>query len=467
MITRIEIDGFKSFRNFQMEFSPLTVIVGANASGKSNLFDALHLLSQLADVDLKTAFSGLRGEPIEQFTYYGNGQYAEEMSFAVELLVDRHVRDNWGGEAELTYTQLRYAVKIRRTTDHQDLLIVSENLDPVLSENNLWSYRYVPSEARSVWVPAADSTYQLRLRTLEDKDKNQVFGAYAQDGLTINDPNRSTLMARQVRQTYLSSFSRTDAPHFLAVREEMRHWQFPTLSPEALSQPSPYYSEDKPLLSGENLAAVLHRIKIEDSFAFRAIARKLSSFVPNLTDLDVDDDKADQKYIIRVKNQNERRFSSRVLSAGTLRLLALCVLNYDESHKGVLAIEEPENGIHPFLIKDVLRLLSEMVADFADTAFPLRQVIINTHSPVLVSEAFTLDHSRASTVWLAQLVTQITTINDKRLSLPITKILPVGTSQTTVEYSEAEARLTVAQAVKYLESAVAEGAIETLIHAHE
>lgn len=45
MLTRIEIDGFKSFTNFSMDFSPLTVIAGLNASGKSNLFDALHLLA--------------------------------------------------------------------------------------------------------------------------------------------------------------------------------------------------------------------------------------------------------------------------------------------------------------------------------------------------------------------------------------------------------------------------------------
>ena len=57
MITRIEIDGFKSFSNFVMDFSPLTVIAGANASGKSNLFDALQLLARMAETDdLRTAF---------------------------------------------------------------------------------------------------------------------------------------------------------------------------------------------------------------------------------------------------------------------------------------------------------------------------------------------------------------------------------------------------------------------------
>lgn len=63
MITRIKITGFKSFHNFEMIFTPLTVVAGVNASGKSNLFDALHLLSRLAETDLKTAFSEQRAIP--------------------------------------------------------------------------------------------------------------------------------------------------------------------------------------------------------------------------------------------------------------------------------------------------------------------------------------------------------------------------------------------------------------------
>ncbi|SDC34112.1 AAA family ATPase [Niabella drilacis] len=49
MITYIKINGFKSFHKFEMEFTPFTIIAGANASGKSNLFDALLLLSRMAD----------------------------------------------------------------------------------------------------------------------------------------------------------------------------------------------------------------------------------------------------------------------------------------------------------------------------------------------------------------------------------------------------------------------------------
>ena len=114
MITSIKINGFKSFQNFEMTFTPLTIVAGANASGKSNLFDALQLLSRLAETDLKTAFSEQRGNPGELFTQYGENWYASEMDFTVEMLVNRNVRDNWGGEAELNNTRLRYRLIIAR-----------------------------------------------------------------------------------------------------------------------------------------------------------------------------------------------------------------------------------------------------------------------------------------------------------------------------------------------------------------
>jgi predicted ATPase len=88
MLTRIEIDGFKTFEHFSLDLAPLTAIVGPNASGKSNLFDALRFLSLLAQTDIRSAMQGLRGEPEELFrlTQAGN---ADTMSFAVEVLLSR------------------------------------------------------------------------------------------------------------------------------------------------------------------------------------------------------------------------------------------------------------------------------------------------------------------------------------------------------------------------------------------
>ncbi len=81
-----------------MEFTPLTVIAGSNASGMSNLFDALQLLARLAGVDMKTAFGEQRGSAIELFTQYNVDQYVDKMFFEIERLINRVVKDNWGAK---------------------------------------------------------------------------------------------------------------------------------------------------------------------------------------------------------------------------------------------------------------------------------------------------------------------------------------------------------------------------------
>jgi AAA15 family ATPase/GTPase len=66
MITRIEIDGFKSFADFSLDLPPFLVLIGGNATGKSNLLDALRLLPS-GGWDMDADNDVIRGGPLEQF----------------------------------------------------------------------------------------------------------------------------------------------------------------------------------------------------------------------------------------------------------------------------------------------------------------------------------------------------------------------------------------------------------------
>ena len=73
MITRIEVNGFKSLRDFALDLEPFTALIGPNGAGKSNILDALALLSRLASDDLATALQGGRGRIREQFSSLDEG----------------------------------------------------------------------------------------------------------------------------------------------------------------------------------------------------------------------------------------------------------------------------------------------------------------------------------------------------------------------------------------------------------
>ena len=98
MIKRIKIEGYKSFKSLDLKLSPVSVIFGPNASGKSNLLDAIYLLSRMATCKtLGETFEGHRGRPLESF-FYGDVGFEGmlkkdklQMSFEVDVELSRSV----------------------------------------------------------------------------------------------------------------------------------------------------------------------------------------------------------------------------------------------------------------------------------------------------------------------------------------------------------------------------------------
>jgi predicted ATPase len=449
-----------------MVFTPLTVVAGVNASGKSNLFDALQLLARLAEVDLKTAFSEQRGHPSELFTQYDEDDYATEMEFIVEMLVNRKVKDNWGGEVDLKYTRLRYQLKIKRESNisgFENLYIVDERLENLKHNEDNWVKNYIPKTVLETWRPKVTGRRAIPYINTEDKSGIATI-VVPQDG---QQGNKKVFPAKNASQTVLSSINTIDFRHILAAKQEMLSWKFMQLNPEDLREPTRQDMgiRDTITASGKNLAAALFRIKQDDEYTLTAISRDLNNLLPNLTEVNVYDDKANRQFIIKVKGDDGREFSSRVLSEGTLRLLTLCVLQYDRQHTGLLCFEEPENGIHPFRIEAMARLLKELTVDFKDTEMPLRQVIVNTHSPVLVSQLINWQDDENVSIWLSQLTTIISTIEGKRIKMKSSNFHPVikeNKKQLTLFFSENEAKLTLSEVVEYLKTADAESAIKNI-----
>ena len=94
------------------------------------------------------------------------------------------------------------------------------------------------------------------------------------------------------------------------------------------------------------------------------VSRDLANPVPGILKIEIEKDQPCNRYVIWAKTQDGRSFPARVLSDGTLRLLALVTLRNDLQHRGVLCFEEPENGVHPFRLKNMVQLLRGSASDF-------------------------------------------------------------------------------------------------------
>ncbi|MCI3918643.1 ATP-binding protein [Paenibacillus sp. TRM 82003] len=387
MITKIEINGFKGFFNFSLYLQPFQVIVGPNAAGKSNLFDALLLLSRLAGTDIRSAFQEVRGESGELFTFLPNGKTINKMEFAVELLLDKEVTDQWGRTEEIIHSRVRYELHIARTHDSrglEQLKIVHETLTPIRAMDDVWARN---NKRVGDWV----SYFQYRRRR-----EAPFISSLSSNGiptLTLHQDGRSGRQRQSVLEklesSFLSSLNNAEFPHGFAVREELKNWTFLQLNPESLRLPASRLAPERIDPSGQYLSNMLARLEKEDQYLLTDICTDLSNLVPGIVRVEVEEDEARDRYMVWAKTSDGRKFSSRVLSDGTLRMLALASLKNDPQQGGVLLFEEPENGVHPFRIKQLVPLLREMTTQFDPDSTPegkLRQLLINTHSPTLVSQ---------------------------------------------------------------------------------
>ena len=246
----------------------------------------------------------------------------------------------------------------------------------------------------------------------------------------------------------------------------MKNWKFLQLNPKDLREPTQIQPgiQDSITPSGKNLAAALYRIYQTDKYNLVEISRRLNSFIPHFTEVKIKNDKANQQFIISLKDENGKEFSSRLLSEGTLRLLALCVLEFDNQHTGLICFEEPENGIHPFRIKAMAALLRDLTTDFSSPDMPLRQMIVNTHSPALLGELVKWKEDKTVSVGLSFLKKVIVDINDKRTIIKATHIELASTNQDQPPVADKESRrkFTIAEIKRYLETIDTKDAIKLL-----
>lgn len=390
MLTRVEISGFKSFVDFQLSLRPFQIIAGPNAAGKSNFFDALQLLSRLAEHDLRTAFLSPRGEALEQFTSSGPDKMLASMRFAIEAVVPGMVKDQWGEEAELQNTHLRYVLELTQAWNdgRRQIRITEESLTRISKDD------------QSSLLPFAISE-PFRKTHIKRGSRAEPYIATEESGkIVLHQDGRAgrkrEFNARDLESTILGAATSVTFKHAFAMRQELTGIRFLQLEPTALRQPSPkspFPGHERLQSNGENLPAVLARLQNTDPALLTDLAMTLRNVIPDIKGLDIWDDTTQKRLVARGSFDTGGPYPAGLLSDGTLRLLALASLAADPNHEGTICFEEPENGVHPERMKGLLNVLHSL-ATAPDTNHegtpanePLRQLIVNTHSPTLLSLA--------------------------------------------------------------------------------
>lgn len=360
VVTGLTLEGFKGFFRANLHVGDFTVVVGTNASGKSNLRDAfrfLHGISRgysLSEIIGEKwveggvlQWKGLRGG-IKEACYAGLDAFALEARL--------RVRD---GDRE---RDASYRIKVRVPPNGRPPSLLEERL--VISGRGQFVFDSHPEKN----PPTQDDPLHLAVRLKKQGKKGYQGRAIS---VISNRPAISQLLEhKDVNPREVRDLAELAVSAFQSMR-------FLDLSPEAMRKPS---IPGQVVLGdlGENLSSVLQAI-CEDPQRKQALAAWLSELTP----LDVVDFEfvADQtgRVLVTLVEEDGRRTSAYSASDGTLRFLAMIAafLGPDSAH--LYFFEELETGLHPTRLHLLLSLIEERTRGGAC------RVVATTHSPQLLA----------------------------------------------------------------------------------
>ena len=379
MLKRIKIQGYKSLVDIELNLKPLSVLVGPNASGKSNFLDALQLLSRMATCQtLEDAFEPpYRGHPLESFTFGDEGikslMEKESVSFSIEVdvqlsttvieRVNRRIQEIRETTAKSTQSvdkpvsdrrvlvrekELRYRIEVEMLPGFGILRVADEYLAALTDEGQ-------PKQNRKPFLERIGNRLHLRM-------EGQAHPLYYERYLDYSILSRSHYPPHY--------------PHLTAMQQELANWLTFYLEPrEQMRLPNPVKAVHDIGSMGEDLAAFLNTLKTLNKRQFESVEKSLHAMIPSITGIDVNvNELGEVELDLR---EDGKLIPARVLSEGTLRILGLLALSGAKESPSLVGFEEPENGIHPRRV--------QLIAELLKTRMILQnsQFIVTTHSSLL------------------------------------------------------------------------------------
>lgn len=362
LLSQIDLRYFRSLYEVALLFKPLTILIGPNASGKSNLFKALRFLHDAMAGD-RLDWQAYDSQ-VDELRWYGYDEYG--------IRPDILNFDLFFATASSEPPVARYSTSLR-CDDY--LKIDTEKLHLRLSESD---ERLTPFFERHL------------------EDIRQYIGP---KGRKRNKP--SSAQARSARTLTL----RDDGPSLRvllakAVYDHIAGWRFVDVDPYKARQEAfiPEYPEEVPPLEGDtgNLSAFLYALWRRLPDDFDTINQALSEFIDLPQKILVEHDAerggrhARYRFIERPYGEN-RLLPPESMSDGTIRLLAHLALLLGDRSVRLACLEEPDHGLHPRLMLYLADLLRQAVTNVEDVQnhSPL-QIIVTTHSPEFM-DCFDLD----------------------------------------------------------------------------
>jgi predicted ATPase len=334
-VTRLEIAGYRSVRRLILPVHPVTVVVGPNGSGKTNLYRALYLLQAAAEGRLARTLAEEGGTP--SVVWAGPREHKKPVRMVVGVTLDD----------ELGY-ELSCGIVPKDPSQPATLFV----LDPEVKEEHLWA---LSGGRRAVLMERKDRTAFLR----DSEGKRVTFPTQLWSAESVLDQ-----LAEPQRFPRLSEVQRT-------LRAWRFYHQFRTDLEAPARQPQIGVRTTALAHDGRDLAAALGTIlEIGDQ---RGLEKALDDAFPGAR-LEVQAPQGRFSLSLHMPGLN-RPMEASELSDGTLRYLCLLAALLSPRPPPFVALNEPETSLHP----DLLGPLSRLIVDASKHS----QIWVTTHAESL------------------------------------------------------------------------------------
>jgi predicted ATPase len=359
---------------------PLSIVVGANGAGKTNLADCLDFIGDVYRHGLEVAVSRKGGYESIAF----RRQQRTKSPIRIELVIEFTAKDSDN------------LISFGSTIDREELdtspkFTIKHSYEFVASTTSIRSeYRVIHEQ-----LIIREETPK-RWRTLATIHRNN--GTYSVTPTRVNarlplDGHRSSLLARLLRYFYdLERYSGTlvkaaptellietigflakDLQPFLKAAQAIRVFQINPAKSRESGAPTPNAELGR---WGENLPSVIDELQKNQHETWFSIIEVMRAILPDLKAIEVDYTSSKQLGLFFREEGYRRPWGVEEVSDGTLQTLALLVTIFDPA-SSVLVLEEPENSVHPWIIRQVLQACR--------LASKTKQIILTTHSPLIMN----------------------------------------------------------------------------------
>ena len=323
-----KIKNFKSLEDIELDFRDLTIIVGANATGKSNCLKALEFLKELLD----------------------------RKSFPkAKIIRNKYLRKNNNG--------LSMDINLQEKN-----IPINYRIDISINERNFCFVKEV---------------LEIDNKKIIDIENNH--GKVWDEGEDVNGQQDYHSPTDSLALEYATVFG--NRPITSRLYSFIIHWAFFDFDPKILKRPSYELNKIHAFFSsldhdqdfiperdydGSSNEEILCAWSDEAQDKFQAINRELTNYLGiNLKVINKDNRK-----IVKVQETDRKEFDFSDLSDGSVRLISYYILLYQDYLPPLICIEEPEQNFHPAMLKIIASILKSLSQR--------TQVIITTHSSQLL-----------------------------------------------------------------------------------